>query len=198
MVELLLSLLVSLTGIERTVDPELTSIAEQRAIEISSCSDELDLAGNPIPGDCWSHDGIRSDTYEVLAWNTHHTDEEATTRAVYQWQGSPDHWVILTNSSLNLIGCATTHAHGRYYFVCTLRAGTATTPVSSEPISTSSPSPSVATVQLLPNTRMDMNFTVGRILAVVALLLVVASFVVSEYPLVAVAVLLLAIAHLVE
>ena len=44
----------------------------------------------------------------------------------------------------------------------------------------------------------EVNFTVGRILAVIALLLVVASFVVSEYPLVAVAVLLLAIAHLVE
>lgn len=43
-----------------------------------------------------------------------------------------------------------------------------------------------------------MNITVGRILAVIALLLVVASFIVSDFPLVAVAVLLLAIAHLVE
>lgn len=43
-----------------------------------------------------------------------------------------------------------------------------------------------------------MNLGVRQILAVVALLLVVASFVVSGYPLVAVAVLLLAIALLVE
>ena len=43
-----------------------------------------------------------------------------------------------------------------------------------------------------------MNFTVGRILAVIALILVVASFIADGYPLVEVAVLLLAITHLVE
>lgn len=43
-----------------------------------------------------------------------------------------------------------------------------------------------------------MNMTVDRVLALIAIILVVASFVVSGYPLVAVAVLLLAIAHFVE
>lgn len=112
MIELLLSLILAITGIARDVDPGLTAIAERRAAETATDA-------------TFSHDGMDPCCYEVLAWNLGHPDlEAATRRAVEQWRGSPTHWEILTNASLTRIGCG--HAvgqDGRDSFACVLAPG---------------------------------------------------------------------------
>lgn len=110
LINLLLSLILSVTGIERTVDPAMTAEAERRVEMIQSD---------------FSHNGIT--TPEVLAWNSGYPDgTTATERAVQQWRESPVHWEILTDPSLTRIGCAIDQVGERWYFVCALAQGGAT------------------------------------------------------------------------
>lgn len=127
MVALLLALIAALTGIPRNVDADLTAIAERRVIEVS-CGDS-----------CFNHDGAVPGLAEVLAWNLDF--EDPATHAVEQWQGSPEHWAILTDPSYGSIGCGHTHAaDGRDYWACVLAPGPYVAPT--EP-------------PVLPNTAME-------------------------------------------
>jgi hypothetical protein len=132
-VALLLALLVSMTGIDRTVDPGLTSIAERRVVEIATE---------------FSHDGADPCCVEVLAWNSGFADP--ITHIVDQWQGSPQHWAILTDPSYTAIGCAVAFVQNRAYAACVLNeSGVA---VSADPApATPAPTPAPA----LPDTSMS-------------------------------------------
>lgn len=103
MVALLLLLISTATGIDRDVDPSLTTIAERRVVEVQTD---------------WSHNGKPSDVAEVLAWNSGYSDPAA--EAVSQWRASPDHWAILTNRTYTRIGCASAVLIEKTYFVCEL------------------------------------------------------------------------------
>lgn len=174
MVELLLSLIFSLTGIDRTVDPELTTMADQRVVDIQSN---------------FSHEGQFSGTAEVLAWNSGYTFEVGTERLAYQWRGSPDHWATLTDPTYTEIGCAVSRVDNKTFGVCVFWVEQTVAPVE--------PTPTPA-IQFIPNTQMgDDTLNARTLLVVIALLLAVASFIVSGYPLVTVAVILLCIAALV-
>jgi hypothetical protein len=107
MIELLLALLMTATGIERSVDADLTAIAERRVAEISACAE------------CFTHEGQPADTWEVLAY----TDNPDPARAVEVWLGSPDHAAILTDPSLTRIGCAHRLVSLTHYYACELRQG---------------------------------------------------------------------------
>lgn len=103
MIELLLALILAVTGIGRAVDPELTAIAERRAVETSVV---------------FSHDGQELGIAEVLAWNQGYPDP--ATQAVDQWRRSAPHWAILVDPVYTRIGCGHHAADGRDYFVCVL------------------------------------------------------------------------------
>ena len=101
-----LTALVNAAYFLRTEDPELHAIAHQRAVEVSTD---------------WSHNGIRPGTWEVLAYNAGFTDPAS--KAVEQWQGSPTHDAILSDTRLDLIGCGSHQtADGTWYFACVLAA----------------------------------------------------------------------------
>lgn len=104
-VTLLLALLVMATGLDRTVDPGLTAIAERRVVEIQAD---------------FSHIGYDPCCAEVIAWNAGQADPVA--RLVEQWRGSSAHWTILTDPSYPAIGCAVAIAGERTYGVCILGA----------------------------------------------------------------------------
>ncbi len=135
MIALLLSLILAATGIPRSVDADLTAIAERRVIEVQSN---------------WSHDGWVPGTGEVIAWNIDYPDPAA--HAVEQWQGSAPHWAILTDLSYTRIGCAhTVGIEGRDFFVCVLSGGPVAAPA--PPVApTPTPAPPIV---LLPNTAME-------------------------------------------
>lgn len=144
MVELLLSLIIQFTGITRDVDPELTLIAQQRAIEVQTD---------------WSHSQIRPGTWEVLAKNYGFTTwEESIYRFVISWQQSAPHRAILTDPALTKIGCAVAQApDGWRYGVCVLTAGGGTTapepsPPPAQPPTT--PAPGAPPIPMLPDTAM--------------------------------------------
>jgi hypothetical protein len=109
MIELLLALLVTLTGITRDVDPGLTTIAQERVVEISAC---------PPEEGCFDHEGRRGDAYEVLAWNAGYDDPIA--RIGQQWRESSEHWAILSSPELTHIGCAVRVVEDRTYAACVL------------------------------------------------------------------------------
>jgi hypothetical protein len=137
-VALLLALIVSMTGIDRTVDPGLTAIAERRVVEITAE---------------FSHVGMDPCCAEVLAWNSGYADP--VTHLVEQWQGSPVHWAILTDPGYTAIGCAVAFVENRAYAACVLaiepglNGGGAQDP-SSAPSTSATPPPAPA----LPDTAM--------------------------------------------
>lgn len=111
LIAVLLSLILAATNIARDTDPTLTEIAQRRAVEIQSD---------------FSHSGSPAGIAEVLAWNN---SPDPAARALGQWQGSPPHWAVLTDSSYSKIGCGHSEsADGRHWFVCLL-AGPASVPV---------------------------------------------------------------------
>ncbi len=100
---------VAATFLARTVDGTLHEIAHQRANELASCG-------------CLSHDGMRSGTAEVIAFNQGYPSPIG--HAVAQWLGSPTHAAILANSAYGRIGCAElVDGGGTHWFVCVLAAG---------------------------------------------------------------------------
>jgi len=140
MIELLLALLALTTGIDRNIDPDLTTIAEARVIEIQSD---------------WSHAGIRPGTWEVLAFNS---SADPATSAIQQWQGSPTHWEILSNPSLTHIGCAADQADLTWYFACVL---------DTEPAPTTLPDPTpTPPIRLVPNTATKEQAMIDPLIAV--------------------------------
>ena len=142
LVALLLSLIVAATGITRAVDPGLTAIAEQRAVEVS-CDG------------CFTHAGARGGTWEVLAWNGGYPGDAAAVVAFEGWRGSPDHWRTLAEPSLTRIGCGHHHVAERHYFACVLDSGATNGGGPADPSSapsTSATPPPPAPLELLPNT----------------------------------------------
>lgn len=120
------------TGIHRTVDASLEALAKARAVEIVTD---------------FSHDGWPGTTYEVIAWNAGYADPVA--EAVNQWMGSPDHRAILTDPTLNAIGCGSAYSGGRTYFACELIHSAGATPTAT-PLPTASPGSSAGQPQVRP------------------------------------------------
>ena len=116
MTALLLALLLAATGIDRAVDPELTAIAERRAVEIQAD---------------FSHADADPCCAEVIAWNSGAADPVA--HVVDQWRGSPPHWAILTDPSYGAIGCAVSTGGARTYAVCVLAAAATEQPAPAAP-----------------------------------------------------------------
>ena len=120
MIALLLSLLVAATGIPRTVDPDLTALAEKRAVEITTVYSHRYLQElNNGKWLLWA---------EVIGYNGGFDDPVAA--IVDGWMASPEHAAILTDRRFSHIGCGATQAATRWYFACILAdsAGTAVVP----------------------------------------------------------------------
>ena len=92
----------------RYEDADLHAIAHQRAGEIAEC-------------ECLSHDGMRSGTAEVLAYNEGFPDPVG--QVVSRWQASPGHNGILSNRDYGRIGCAEVVDDGVHWFACVLTFG---------------------------------------------------------------------------
>jgi len=138
MIEILLSLLLAATGIGRTVDPGLVSVAEQRVVEIQTN---------------FSHEGMQ--TPEILAWNAYADPEGSVNRVVDQWMESPDHYAILMDPSLTRIGCAMSVKDGIYWYACAFGTSTVAQPtVNSAPSGEGTPETVTDRVPLLPDTAM--------------------------------------------
>jgi hypothetical protein len=102
---LLLSLLISATGISRTVDPFLVDTANRRVQEIQQPGN-FNHSGNLC---CW----------EVLQFNALGIE-----RTVAAWRESPSHWAVLTDPTLTRIGCAVDFDGTYYWAACELLRGT--------------------------------------------------------------------------
>ena len=92
LVALLLSLILSFTGISRVVDPVLVQDANRRVAEIQTN---------------FSHDGMVYN--EVLAWRTE-TGPGAIQNIMLQFWNSLPHRATLTDPSFTRIGCAVAQA----------------------------------------------------------------------------------------
>ena len=92
----------------RHVDAGLHEIAHARAAEIAATGE-------------MTHDGMRSGTAEVLAYNRGVQDPIAN--AVGQWIDSDLHRGILSDGSYGNIGCAEAVAGDMHWFVCVLTTG---------------------------------------------------------------------------
>jgi hypothetical protein len=112
----------------RTVDAGLHAIAHARVVEISAC------------GDCMNHDLLRSGTAEVLGFNVGFANPVA--HIVAGWQASASHDGILSDRSLDWIGCAERVVAGNHWYACVL---------ATEPVAVPDPPPPVVT---LPDTAM--------------------------------------------
>lgn len=105
LIEILLALIVAATGIDRTVDPYLTQVAETRVQEVVGTFEHRPM---PELSDYWWG--------EVIGWNRGMTDPAAS--IVDGWMLSPGHAVILRDSFYPRIGCAFTVRETTWYFVC--------------------------------------------------------------------------------
>lgn len=116
MLELLLALIASLTGIDRDVDPTLMQLAQARSVEIS-CDG------------CFNHNGKANGVAEILVWHQGGGELEPE-RAVQSWLHSPVHRAILLNPAYTRIGCGYTYndRNNGYYFACVLAAGDSSPP----------------------------------------------------------------------
>ena len=96
---------VSAVTIPHTFDARLHDIAHQRAVEIVTD---------------FSHAGMRPGTAEVLAWSSGKPDPLGW--VVTAWLNSPVHRAVLTDSSYELMGCATYSVADATYAACVLSA----------------------------------------------------------------------------
>lgn len=132
LVALLLSLILSFTGISRVVDPVLVQDANRRVAEIQTN---------------FSHDGMVYN--EVLAWRTE-TGPDAIQNIMLQFWNSPPHRATLTDPSFTRIGCAVAQDAVRTYAACVLAKGSQdTTPTVQAPYKPSGDLP-----EALPDTAM--------------------------------------------
>ncbi|MEO5985901.1 MAG: hypothetical protein ABIW50_06135 [Candidatus Limnocylindria bacterium] len=92
----------------RNADADLHAIAHERAAELAAC-------------ECLEHDGMRSETAEVVAWNS--GKAEPVGSVVSRWQASAGHDKILSNQSYGRIGCAETVTGDTHWFACVLASG---------------------------------------------------------------------------
>lgn len=106
MIELLLTLLTTLTGIDRHVDANLEAIAQERSVQIVTN---------------FNHEGKPYDTAEIIIYFS--DDSKVARRAVNGWLASSPHAAILHDKSYVNIGCGYTQANGNHYFVCELSRG---------------------------------------------------------------------------
>jgi hypothetical protein len=113
----------------RYEDANLHSIAHQRVAELAACA-------------CLEHDGMRSGTAEVIAYNEGFSDSIG--RAVSGWQHSASHNALLSDPTYGRIGCAEVVSEGVHWFACVLAKGA----LPPQP----APAPPVGAAPLLPNT----------------------------------------------
>jgi hypothetical protein len=152
LVELLLALLTTLTGIERTQDAELTALAQQRAVQIQTN---------------FSHAGVPAGLAEIIAWNNS-PDPVASFAA--QWQDSPPHWAILTDPQYGAWGCGiSSTADGRYWAACLFRSDGFIPPV----IQPTAPLPNTALgdTSMIPFLQREPAVIAGTVIAVLQALI---------------------------
>ena len=146
MVELLLAILLTLTGIPRAVDAELTASAQRRVIEVQSD---------------WSHGGWvygQDGHAEIIAASY---DADPVMGLALAWQGSPPHWAILTDPKYDRIGCAIAQVDTAYYGVCLFRTGSAPAPASAPVRAPTVPAPNTPAPSaepqpiLIPDTALE-------------------------------------------
>jgi hypothetical protein len=85
----------------------LHDIAVQRVLEISRCDS------------CMTHNLQRDGTAEVLGWNAGYP--YPIRQMVRAWRDSYLHNAILSDKSLDRIGCAHRKIGGKHFFACVLR-----------------------------------------------------------------------------
>ncbi len=93
---------------QRYADARLHEVAHERVAELSTC-------------DCLEHDGIRTGTAEVIAYNSGIANPVSA--VVSRWADSPIHDGILSDQSYGRIGCAELVSGGVHWFACVLAAG---------------------------------------------------------------------------
>ena len=98
---------VAKAWLPRTVGETLHDIAVQRVFEISRCAT------------CMTHDLQRRGTAEVLGWNRGYDNPVA--QVIWAWKHSYIHNAILSDRSLDRIGCAHRKIGGKHWFACVLR-----------------------------------------------------------------------------
>lgn len=126
----LISNIYSATGIVRTVNSDLMTLAQKRAVEASALPEHRDLY--ELNNGQWSSWG------EVLAWSTWSIDLLAA-KTVEGWLASPGHRTILFTINYDSIGCGSYYGGGRWTMACILAdQKPAITP---EPIVTPAPTP---------------------------------------------------------
>ena len=106
MIELLLAILATLTGIDRHVDQNLTNIAQVRSAQIVTD---------------FSHDRKPANVAEIIIYFS--DDTNVAQRAANGWLASAPHAAILKDPSYTHIGCGYTAANGNHYFACELSRG---------------------------------------------------------------------------
>lgn len=91
LIEIILSLVLALTGVGHSYDPSLQPLADLRAAQVTTN---------------FSHDGMQG--AEVLAWNSGFPTAEASAEAAVRgWYLSPGHRAIISDPSLPRAACAT-------------------------------------------------------------------------------------------
>ena len=136
--KLILAIAVA-TGIARPVDPMLTDLAQQRAMEISTNFEHISLN---LPY-TWG---------EVIGWNRFAPDPVAY--IVQGWMNSPEHAAILNDPRYDHIGCGINQVEDTYYFVCILADENA--PKAHIPKAPTAPIKTP--IPLVPNTAIDNPF----------------------------------------
>jgi hypothetical protein len=99
---------IATTWFPRYDDADLHAIAHERVSELAAC-------------ECLDHEGMRSGTAEVIAFNQGYPD--ALARVVSQWRTSADHNAILSNRSYGRIGCAEVVSDDVHWVACVLGFG---------------------------------------------------------------------------
>jgi len=137
------SAIADATGIERVHSPRLQAIAAERVAEIQTD---------------FSHDQMQ--TAEILYFGNitkiaQSCPNEPLRCAVNGWLNSPGHYAIMTDTSLNAIGCASfTDATGTYWAACAFEL-VQVYQLPRSAISTRTAPPPAMTITTLPDTAMD-------------------------------------------
>jgi hypothetical protein len=108
--ELLLVILSTVTGIDRNVDASLTASAQHRAESVTCASDQF-----------FTHAGKPDNVAEILVCFPNGADDAQ--HAADAWMASPPHRAVLTNPAYRRIGCGAAVTGQTVLIACHLATG---------------------------------------------------------------------------